>query len=64
MVIRKDIKTSTLKAIKEFLKKSKESVSINEIIRQTGANFYSVKFALTMINHRVNKEGKISVRKR
>jgi response regulator of citrate/malate metabolism len=64
MVKRGDIKTATLEKIKEFLKKQDKPVSINEIIRKTGVNFYSLQFALTMIVHQKNKEGQISVRKR
>ncbi len=64
MVKRGDIKTATLEKVKDFLKKQDEPVSINKIIRETGVNFYSLQFALTLINHQKNKEGKISVRKR
>lgn len=61
---RKGINTATLERIREFLKSQDGPVYISDIVKKLHINLYSAKFALTIIKHRINAEGKIYLRKR
>lgn len=63
-MVRKDIKIETLQKMRDFLKKQKEPIFITDIMKKTGINLDSIKFALKIIKHKVNKENKIYVRRR
>jgi hypothetical protein len=64
MVKRCDIHIATLNKVEKFLKKQKKPVFMTDIVKKTGVNYDSLKFAMTLISHKINKEGKVYLRKR
>ncbi len=62
--VRKNIYVTTLNKIKAFLKEQIEPVFKSEIVKNLGIDFNSVTLALTMINFKTDKEGRISLKNR
>ena len=60
--MRKDIQIATLNKIKDFLKEQLEPIYKVEIVRQIGVDYNSLNLALTMINHRIDKKGRIKIK--
>jgi len=60
---RKNIHVTTLNKIKSFLKEQLEPVFKSEIVRHTGVDYNSLNLALTMINFKTDKEGRIYLKK-
>jgi len=60
--MRKDIQVATLNKIKDFLKEQLEPIYKVEIVRQIGVDYNSLNLALTMINHRIDKKGRIKIK--
>lgn len=60
--MRKNIHVKTLEKIKKFLKEQLEPVYKAEIVKQVGIDYNSLNLALGMINHRVDKKGRIKIK--
>jgi len=60
--MRKSIRIDTLEKIKKYLKEQVEPIYKVEIVRQLGVDYDSLNIALTKINHRVDKKGRIKIR--
>jgi len=56
---RKNIHVTTLNKIKSFLNEQLEPVFKSEIVKQLGIDYNSLNLALTMIDFKTDKEGKI-----
>ena len=56
---RKDIQVSTLNKIKDFLKEQLEPIYKSEIVTQLRIDYDSLKIALTMIPHKIDKKGRV-----
>ena len=63
-VKRQNIHVTTLNKIKAFLKEQLEPVFKSEIVRQAGIDYNSLNLALTMIEFKTDKEGRISLKGR
>lgn len=61
---RKDIRTATLNKIKSFLKQQKNPVFKSDIVRIARIDYNSLNVALTMIDHEIDDEGRISIKKK
>ena len=62
--IRKDIHVATLNKIKSFLNEQIAPVYKSEIIKNCGVDANSLNLALTMIKFQVDKQGRISVKRK
>lgn len=63
MVIkRRSINVSTLEKVKQFLKSQDEPVFKTDIGKEIGVDYNSVLLALTMLNIRTNKDGKVKLK--
>jgi hypothetical protein len=60
---RKSVTVSTLNKLKEFLNKQKGPVYKADIVREIGINLDSLNCALTMLNHNIDGEGRVSIKK-
>jgi len=56
---RKNIHVTTLNKIKEFLQNQVEPIFKSEIVKKLGIDYNSLNLALTMINSKTDKKGKI-----
>lgn len=63
-VKRRNIHVTTLNKIKAFLKEQVEPVYKSEIVKNTGVDYNSLNLALTMINFKTDKDGRIFLNKR
>lgn len=61
---RKNIFTTTLKKIENFLKEQIEPVFKSEVVKQTGVNYNSLNVALEMLPIKTDKDGRIQIKKR
>ena len=59
---RKDIQVATLNKVKDFLKEQLEPIYKTEIVKQLSIDYDSLNIALTMINHRVDKKGRVRIK--
>ena len=59
---RKFISPTTLEKVKQFLTEQDEPVCKSNIVKGANVDFYSVGIALTMLNVRVNKDGRIKLK--
>jgi len=59
---RKNINVATLEKVKQFLKKQDEPVFKSDIVKGASVDFYSVGIAITMLNVRINKDGRIKLK--
>jgi len=59
---RGDIQVKTLNNVKKFLKEQLQPIYKAEIVKQLGIDYNSLNLALTMINHRVDKKGRIKIK--
>lgn len=60
---RKSIETATLEKVREFLIKQTDPIYISDIVNEVHVNRDSAVFALTLISHKVGKDGKIIIKK-
>jgi len=58
---RKNINVATLEKVKNFLKKQDKPIFKTDIVK-SGVDYNSVKLALTLLNIRTNKDGKIKLK--
>lgn len=61
---RKNIHVTTLNKIKSFLQEQIEPVYKSEIVKQLGIDYNSINLALTMINFKVDDQGRIFLNKK
>ena len=59
---RKNINVATLEKVKQFLKKQDEPVFKTDIMKGANVDYNSVKLALTLLNIRTNKDGKVKLK--
>ena len=59
---RKNINVATLDKVKKFLQKQDKPIFKTEIVKGIGVDYNSVKLALTLLNIRTNKEGKVKLK--
>jgi len=59
---RKNINVATLEKVKQFLKSQDEPVFKSDIVKGAKVDFYSVGLAITMLNVRINKDGRIKLK--
>ena len=59
---RKNINVATLEKVKNFLKEQDEPVFKTDIMKGANVDYNSVKLALTMLNVRANKDGKVKLK--
>ena len=62
--LRKNIQVATLNKVKDFLNKQTKPVFKSEIKEHTMVDYKSVNLALTMIDHKVDKDGKIYIERK
>ena len=58
---RKNINVATLEKVKNFLKKQDKPIFKTDIVK-SGVDYNSVKLALTLLNIRTNKDGKVKLK--
>ena len=59
---RKNINVATLEKVKKFLKAQDKPIFKTDIVRLAGVDYNSVKLALTLLNIRTNKDGKVKLK--
>ena len=59
---RKNINVATLENVKQFLKEQDKPVFISDIVKGAKVDFHSVKLAITMLNVRINKDGRVKLK--
>lgn len=59
---RKNINVATLEKVKQFLKKQESPVFKSDIVKGAKVDFNSVGLAITMLNVRINKDGRIKLK--
>ena len=59
---RKNINVATLEKVKKFLKEQDQPVFKTDIMKGSGVDYNSVKLALTLLNIRTNKDGKVKLK--
>ena len=62
--MRKTIQVATLDKVKAFLKEQISPVYKSEVVKSTGVDYNSLNMALTMINHKVDDSGKITIKRK
>ena len=62
--LRRTIQITTLNKVKSFLQEQISPIFKSEIVKSTGVDYNSLNLALTMIRHKVDEFGKISVKGR
>jgi len=59
---RKNINVATLENVKQFLKEQTGPVFKSDIVKGAKVDFHSVGLAITMLNVRINKDGRIKLK--